>query len=406
MPTHRRRSVRGRVGGRPLVRRAAPEDRPPVARRPSEKVAGHEVARVVAVDRGRVMVVLAARCCPPGSPAGCAARRSSVGDDGPGHAAAPRAGRRSHHRAARPAELADPDRRRRARTTNASSSRTPTRSWWSLTADHLDVGVRFADRVLVSASVGHLDAGPLRQQDRPGRGPRRRRRGGRPVRGRSACRCAVTSATTGEGIDELRDPADRGVDRVHRPLRCGQVVAVQPARARRRAGRRRDRPLRWASHDGRRRSAVPLPAPRRLAGGHPGGAIVRARHARAPEELARPLPGARPPRLRAGRLPPRRRAGLRAARRASRPGGSTRPGSRPTAGCSPPSARVPRAADGSAGLHVGVDTTRRQPVVDDHDGRAEDPGAVPGARAARSAGARSRAGGNAGRRPRGHPAMR
>lgn len=166
------------------------------------KVATHEVARVVAVDRGRITVVFAGEVVPARFAGGMRGTKVVVGDEV--RITPPR----DEHDVARITELLErttwltrtgDDAQDDERVVVANADQVVV----VVTADHLEVGTRFADRVLVAASVGHLDAvlcvnkldliherGPFEEV------AARYEDLGVPVRG--------TSAATGEGVDELR----------------------------------------------------------------------------------------------------------------------------------------------------------------------------------------------------------
>lgn len=165
------------------------------------RVATHQVARVVAVDRGRLMIVLDGEVVPARFAGGMRGTKVSVGDDvrvvPPKHP----------QDQARITELLDrgtwlvrtgDDGQDDERVVVANADQVVV----VLTADHLDVGLRFADRVLVAASVGHLDAVLCVNKidllaDRSPLEEITARYGalGVPV--------VVTSASSGEGIEEL-----------------------------------------------------------------------------------------------------------------------------------------------------------------------------------------------------------
>ncbi|MEX0836639.1 MAG: GTPase RsgA, partial [Nitriliruptor sp.] len=120
------------------------------------KVAEHEVARVVAVDRGRITVVFEDELLPSRFAGGMRGTKVSVGDRV--RVVPPR----DVNDVARITELLDrdsllirtgDDAQEDERVVVANADQIVV----VLTADHLDVGVRFADRVLVAASVGRLD---------------------------------------------------------------------------------------------------------------------------------------------------------------------------------------------------------------------------------------------------------
>jgi ribosome biogenesis GTPase len=167
-----------------------------------QKVATHEVARVVAVDRGRIMVVFEGDLLPARFAGGMRGTKVVVGDEV--RITPPR----DEHDVARITELLD---RQTWLTRTGDDAQDDERVVVAnadqvvvvLTADHLEVGTRFADRVLVAASVGHLDAVLCVNKldlvdDRSGFDDviERYEDIGIPVRG--------TSAATGEGLDELR----------------------------------------------------------------------------------------------------------------------------------------------------------------------------------------------------------
>lgn len=166
------------------------------------KVATHEVARVVAVDRGRIMVVFDGEVLPAHFAGGMRGTKVVVGDDV--RITPPR----DEHDVARITELLDretwltrtgDDAQDDERVVVANADQVVV----VLTADHLEVGTRFADRVLVAASVGRLDAVLCVNKldlvdDRTtfDEVTARYEALGVPVRG--------TSAVTGEGVEELR----------------------------------------------------------------------------------------------------------------------------------------------------------------------------------------------------------
>ncbi|WP_052667137.1 ribosome small subunit-dependent GTPase A [Nitriliruptor alkaliphilus] len=167
-----------------------------------QKVATHEIARVVAVDRGRIMVVFDGELLPARFAGGMRGTKVVVGDEV--RITPPR----DDNDVARITELLD---RRTWLTRTGDDAQDDERVVVAnadqvvvvLTADHLEVGARFADRVLVAASVGHLDAvlciNKLDLIDDRGEFDEvaaRYEALGVPVRG--------TSAVTGEGLDELR----------------------------------------------------------------------------------------------------------------------------------------------------------------------------------------------------------
>jgi ribosome biogenesis GTPase / thiamine phosphate phosphatase len=166
------------------------------------KVSTHEVARVVAVDRGRIMVVFEDEVLPAHFAGGMRGTKVVVGDEV--RITPPR----DEQDVARITELLE---RRTWLTRTGDDAQDDERVVVAnadqvvvvLTADHLEVGTRFADRVLVAASVGHLDAVLCVNKldlvdDRAAFDDvvARYEDLGVPVRG--------TSAVTGEGIDELR----------------------------------------------------------------------------------------------------------------------------------------------------------------------------------------------------------
>lgn len=167
-----------------------------------QKVATHEVARVVAVDRGRIMVVFDGELLPARFAGGMRGTKVVVGDQV--RITPPR----DENDVARITELLD---RQTWLTRTGDDAQDDERVVVAnadqvvvvLTADHLEVGTRFADRVLVAASVGHLDAvlcvNKLDLVDDRGEFEEVVERYEDleiPVRG--------TSAVTGEGIDELQ----------------------------------------------------------------------------------------------------------------------------------------------------------------------------------------------------------
>ncbi|MTV24354.1 ribosome small subunit-dependent GTPase A [Nitriliruptoraceae bacterium ZYF776] len=171
----------------------------PLSEAAKRVVASHDVARVVAVDRGRITVVLDGQVLPGRFAGGMRGTKVVVGDDvrvkPPRH----------EHDAARITELLD--RRtvlRRTPDDAVDEERVVVANADQVvvvvSADHLDVGARFADRVLVAASVGGLDAVLCVNKvdlvtDRRGleEVAARYEEVGVPVR--------ATSAATGEGLD-------------------------------------------------------------------------------------------------------------------------------------------------------------------------------------------------------------
>ncbi|MEX1162721.1 MAG: ribosome small subunit-dependent GTPase A [Nitriliruptor sp.] len=166
------------------------------------KVAEHEVARVVAVDRGRITVVFEDELLPSRFAGGMRGTKVSVGDRV--RVVPPR----DVNDVARITELLDrdswlirtgDDAQEDERVVVANADQIVV----VLTADHLDVGVRFADRVLVAASVGRLDpvlclnkVDLVTDRSTLDDAVARYEAIGVPVR--------ITSAETGEGVDELR----------------------------------------------------------------------------------------------------------------------------------------------------------------------------------------------------------
>lgn len=167
------------------------------------RVATHDVARVVAVDRGRLMVVHDGEVLPARFAGGMRGTKVSVGDDvriiPPRHS----------NDQARITELLDraswlirtgDDAQDDERVVVANADQIVI----VVTADHLDAGVRFADRVMVAASVGHLDpvlcinkVDLVAARDEVETVVARYDAIGVPT--------VVSSAATGEGIDELRE---------------------------------------------------------------------------------------------------------------------------------------------------------------------------------------------------------
>jgi ribosome biogenesis GTPase / thiamine phosphate phosphatase len=167
-----------------------------------QKVATHDVSRVVAVDRGRITVVHEDEVLPARFAGGMRGTKVSVGDRV--RVVPPR----HDSDVARITELLERDSwlvrtgddgqdDERVVVANADQIVVV------VTADHLDAGTRFADRVLVAASVGRLDpvlcinkvdlVGDLAEVE----AIRARYEAiGVPVR--------VTSAETGEGVDDVR----------------------------------------------------------------------------------------------------------------------------------------------------------------------------------------------------------
>ncbi|MEX1177169.1 MAG: ribosome small subunit-dependent GTPase A [Nitriliruptor sp.] len=171
-----------------------------------DRLAEHEVARVVAVDRGRITVVFEDELLPARFAGGMRGTKISVGDRV--RVVPPR----HENDTARITELLEraswlirtgDDAQDDERVVVANADQIVI----VLTADHLEGGVRFADRVLVAASVGRLD--PVLCLNKfdlvvgtDGEGmvrdvAARYEAIGVPVR--------VTSAETGEGVDELRE---------------------------------------------------------------------------------------------------------------------------------------------------------------------------------------------------------
>ncbi len=166
------------------------------------KVAEHEVARVVAVDRGRITVVFDDELLPSRFAGGMRGTKVSVGDRV--RVVPPR----DENDVARITELLDrdswlirtgDDAQDDERVVVANADQIVV----VLTADHLDVGVRFADRVLVAASIGRLDpvlcvnkVDLVTDRATLDEVVARYEAIGVPVR--------VTSAATGEGVDELK----------------------------------------------------------------------------------------------------------------------------------------------------------------------------------------------------------
>jgi ribosome biogenesis GTPase / thiamine phosphate phosphatase len=167
-----------------------------------QRVATHEVARVVAVDRGRITVVFEGEVLPAHFAGGMRGTKVVVGDEV--RITPPR----DEHDVARITELLDrttwltrtgDDGQDDERVVVANAAQVVV----VVTADHLEVGTRFADRVLVAAFVGGLDAVLCVNKvdlvdDRAvlDEVAVRYERLGVPVR--------ATSAVTGEGVDELR----------------------------------------------------------------------------------------------------------------------------------------------------------------------------------------------------------
>jgi ribosome biogenesis GTPase / thiamine phosphate phosphatase len=167
------------------------------------RLASHETARVVAVDRGRIMTLLEGEVLPARFAGGMRGTKVVVGDDvrviPPRH----------EHDAARITELLDrtswltrtgDDDQDDERVVVANADQIVV----VITADHLELGTRFADRVLVAASVGHLDAvlcvnklDLVDDRSAIAEVTERYEALGVPVR--------ATSAATGEGIDALRE---------------------------------------------------------------------------------------------------------------------------------------------------------------------------------------------------------
>ncbi len=121
------------------------------------RVATHEVARVVAVDRGRLMVVHQGVVLPARFAGGMRGTKVSVGDDvrvvPPRHESDQARITELLDRASWLVRTGDDDQDdERVVVANADQIVIV------VTADHLDAGTRFADRVMVAASVGHLDA--------------------------------------------------------------------------------------------------------------------------------------------------------------------------------------------------------------------------------------------------------
>jgi ribosome biogenesis GTPase / thiamine phosphate phosphatase len=121
-----------------------------------ERIDALEVARVVGVDRGRVTVVTRARWWRPASPGRCAAE-GAVGDRVRVRPAEARAGDEARIVEVLPRDTVltrtadDADDDERVVVANADQIVVV------VAADHLDVGTRFLDRVLVAASLGGLD---------------------------------------------------------------------------------------------------------------------------------------------------------------------------------------------------------------------------------------------------------
>lgn len=167
------------------------------------RVATHDVARVVAVDRGRLMVVHDGDVLPARFAGGMRGTKVSVGDDvriiPPRHV----------NDQARITELLDrdswlirtgDDAQDDERVVVANADQIVI----VVTADHLDAGVRFADRVMVAASVGRLD--PVLCINKIDLIDDRSEVEGIIARYAAiGVPTVVSSATTGEGIDELRE---------------------------------------------------------------------------------------------------------------------------------------------------------------------------------------------------------
>jgi ribosome biogenesis GTPase / thiamine phosphate phosphatase len=167
-----------------------------------QRVATHEVARVVAVDRGRLTVVFEGEVLPARFAGGMRGTKIVVGDEV--RITPPR----DEQDVARITELLDrttwltrtgDDDQDDERVVVANADQVVV----VVTADHLEVGTRFADRVLVAASVGGLDAVLCVNKldlitDRAilDEVAIRYEALGVPVR--------ATSAVTGEGVDDLR----------------------------------------------------------------------------------------------------------------------------------------------------------------------------------------------------------
>lgn len=166
------------------------------------QVATHEVGRVVAVDRGRITVVFDGLVLPARFAGGMRGTKVSVGDEvrlvPPRHESDQARITELLERRTWLIRTGDDDQEdERVVVANADQVIVV------LTADNLDAGVRFADRVLVAASVGRLDAAicvnkvDLLDDDR---GPvaelaDRYERIGVPT--------VTTSAATGEGVERL-----------------------------------------------------------------------------------------------------------------------------------------------------------------------------------------------------------
>jgi ribosome biogenesis GTPase / thiamine phosphate phosphatase len=167
------------------------------------RLASHETARVVAVDRGRIMVLIEGEVLPARFAGGMRGTKVVVGDEvrviPPRH----------EQDAARITELLD---RRSWLTRTGDDAQDDERVVVAnadqvvvvVTADNLATGIRFADRVLVAASVGHLDAvlcvnklDLIEDRTAFDEVVERYEDLGVPVRG--------TCVPTGEGIGELRE---------------------------------------------------------------------------------------------------------------------------------------------------------------------------------------------------------
>ena len=281
------------------------------------RVAAHEVARVVAVDRGRITVVLDGEVLPARFAGGMRGTKVVVGDDV--RVVPPR----HEQDAARITELLErtswltrtgDDAQDDERVVVANADQVVV----VITADHLEVGTRFADRVLVAASVGHLDAvlcvNKLDLVDDRGafhEVAARYEDLGVPVRG--------TCVPTGEGIDELRElltgvwsafSGHSGVGKSSLFNLLVPDVAQQVGEVGRFGGR----------HTTVASRAVRIPAVDAWLVDTPGvrsfglGTV-------APEDLAGHLPELARLACETRRLPPRRRAGVCAAGRAGRRAG-------------------------------------------------------------------------------------
>jgi ribosome biogenesis GTPase / thiamine phosphate phosphatase len=184
----------------------------PLSEAAKQRVASHDIGRVVAVDRGRIMVVFGDVVAPARFSGGMRGTKVVVGDEvrvvapPPEHVVPTSDAEREV--ALRITELLDrttwltrtgDDDQDDERVVVANADQVAV----VVTADHLGVGTRFADRVLVAASVGGLDGllcvnkvDLVTHDADVAEVAARYETIGVPV--------VVTSAATGEGVEELR----------------------------------------------------------------------------------------------------------------------------------------------------------------------------------------------------------